>query len=160
MADERYISKVVLGDRTLIDITDSSFDENLIPAGSVVYNSAGRRISGSAIVYNVQKDTTANWNSKIGYVPEKNDVIIYSDHGQMDDGFGNTIDVPAIKIGDGNAYLVDLPFVGDDVRYQILTELRSHTGNSFIHVTQEEKEFWNNKLNCTVNNGNLILNRL
>ena len=160
MADNLYINKVVLGDRTLIDITDTTIEENHVPAGDVVYNASGRRIVGSAIIYNVQKDTTNNWNAKTGYVPDRNDIIIYSDHGQIDDGYGNMIDVPGIKIGDGNAYLIDLPFVGDDVRYQILTELRSHTGNSFIHVTPQEKEFWNNKLNCNVDNGNLILNRL
>lgn len=108
----------------------------------------------------VYMDTTANWNAKRDYIPNRGDIIVYTDHGQIDDGYGNIIDVPGVKIGDGNAYLIDLPFVGADVRYQILTELRAHTGNTLIHVTPEEKEFWNNKLNCTVNGENLILNRL
>ena len=106
-----------------------------------------------------RRDTTANWNANLHFIPLRGEVIIYTDHGHMDDGFGNTIDVPGIKIGDGNAYLIDLPFVGNDVRYQILSELRAHSGNTLIHVTPEEKEFWNNKLNYVVNNDNLILNR-
>lgn len=110
--------------------------------------------------YNVYYNTTAYWNSKPSYVPDRGDVLIYSDHGQIDDGYGTMIDVPGIKIGDGSAYLIDLPFVGADVRYEILTELRQHSGNTLIHVTPEEKEFWNNKLNCTVDSGKLILNRL
>lgn len=107
----------------------------------------------------VTRDTTANWNAVRDFVPLRGEVIIYTDHGQIQDDFGNTINVPGIKIGDGSAYLIDLPFVNDDVRYQILTELREHSGNTDIHVTQNEKNFWNNKLNYTINNGNLILNR-
>ena len=127
---------------------------------SVAYNAAGDRIVGQAIVHNVYTDTTANWNEKISYIPTRGDIIIYSDKGQITDNFGETVNVPGVKIGDGNAYLIDLPFVGADVRYQILTELRMHTDNTVIHVTDAEKQFWNNKLNCTVNDGNLILNRL
>lgn len=107
----------------------------------------------------VRRDTTANWNAQIGFIPLRGEVIIYTDHGQITDEFGNTISVPGIKIGDGNAYLIDLPFVGADVRYQILTELREHSGNTEIHVTGTEKEFWNNKLNYTINDGNLTFNR-
>lgn len=107
-----------------------------------------------------RRDTTANWNAQAQFIPLRGEVIIYTDHGQIEDEFHNTINVPGIKIGDGNAYLIDLPFVNDDARYQILTELRMHTGNAEIHVTAENKAFWDNKLNMTVSDGNLILNRL
>ena len=106
-----------------------------------------------------RRDTTEHWNANRNFVPLRGEVIIYTDHGQMQDNFGNTIDVPGIKIGDGSAYLIDLPFVGNDVRYQILQELREHTGNTVIHVTQEDRDFWNNKLNYVINDGNLTLNR-
>lgn len=106
-----------------------------------------------------KSDTTENWNKVRSFIPLRGEVIIYTDYGHMDDGFGNQIDVPGIKIGDGSAYLIDLPFVGNDVRYQILNELRAHSGNTLIHVTPEEKAFWGNKLNYNVDNGNLILNR-
>lgn len=160
MANNAHVNKVIYGDRTLIDISDSSFDPTQLPIGSVAYNAAGARVTGSAIVYNVYRDTTENWNTKTTFIPERNDVCIYTDHGQIDDGYGNMVDVPGIKVGDGNAYLIDLPFVGADTRYQILTELRTHTGNAAIHVTPEQKAFWDNKLNCVVDNGTLILNRL
>lgn len=107
-----------------------------------------------------RRDTTANWNSHPSIIPMRGEVIIYTDHSQITDEFGDTVNVPGIKIGDGNAYLIDLPFVGADVRYQILHELREHSGNTAIHVTAEEKTFWNNKLNCTISDGNLTLNRL
>ena len=106
-----------------------------------------------------RRDTTANWNAARTFIPMRGEIIIYTDYGTMDDGYGNVINVPGIKIGDGNAYLIDLPFVGNDVRYQILTELRAHTENTEIHVTAAEKTFWNNKLNYTINDGNLTFNR-
>jgi hypothetical protein len=109
--------------------------------------------------FKVTRDTTEHWNAHRDFIPMRGEVIIYTDHGKIDDGYGNMIDVPGVKIGDGSAYLIDLPFAGDDVRYQILTELREHSGNTEIHVTQQEKNFWSNKLNFTINDGNLILNR-
>lgn len=105
------------------------------------------------------RDTTENWNAKRDFIPLRGEIIVYTDHGKIDDGYGNLVNVPGVKIGDGSAYLIDLPFVGADERYAILQELRQHTGNAVIHVTQEEKNFWGNKLNYTINDGNLILNR-
>ena len=106
-----------------------------------------------------RRDTTENWNSHRSFVPLRGEIIIYTDHGQMDDGYGNTINVPGIKIGDGNAYLIDLPFVGNETRYEILTELRAHSENQIIHVTAADRQFWDNKLNYTISDGNLTLNR-
>ena len=107
----------------------------------------------------VTRDTTENWNNHRLFIPKRGEVIIYTDHGHIDDGFGNMIDVPGIKIGDGNAYLVDIPFVGADVRYQILDELRLHANDTEIHVSPQDREFWNNKLNYDVFSENLIFNR-
>lgn len=46
------VNKVVFGDQTLIDITDTVVDADTLPVGSVVYNAAGERTTGNAIVYN------------------------------------------------------------------------------------------------------------
>ena len=63
------------------------------------------------------------------------------------------------KIGDGRAYVQDLPFVNDDLRDQLL----NHINNPEIHVTMAEKLFWNNKINVNdaseVVNEALIFNR-
>lgn len=106
-----------------------------------------------------KSDTTEHWNAARTFIPLRGEIIIYTDHGQMDDGYGNTINVPGIKIGDGSAYLIDLPFVGNEVRYEILQELRAHTNDWSIHVSAEDRSFWNNKLNYTISDGNLTLNR-
>lgn len=108
----------------------------------------------------VRRDTTANWDANRTFIPMRGEVIIYLDHDQIPDDQGHMVNVPGVKIGDGSAYLIDLPFAGDEARYQILQELRLHTMNTEIHVTQADRLFWNNKLNYTVTDGNLIFNRL
>lgn len=107
-----------------------------------------------------KSDTTAHWNAARTFIPIRGEIIIYTDHGQMDDGYGNLINVPGIKIGDGQAYLIDLPFVGAEERYAILQELRQHTSDLSIHVSPEDREKWNNKLNYSIHDGNLVFNRL
>lgn len=106
-----------------------------------------------------KSDTTEHWNAARSFIPLRGEIIIYTDAGQMDDGYGNTINVPGIKVGDGNAYLIDLPFVGNDQRFSILQELRQHTSDWSVHVTPEDRDFWDNKLNYSINDGNLIFNR-
>ena len=64
---------------------------------------------------------------------------------------GNT-NIAGFKVGDGLAYVVDLPFV------DALMDL--HMRNDNIHVTAEEKAFWNAKNRGFVNGENLILTDL
>lgn len=61
-------------------------------------------------------------------------MYIYSDarsyeeeYTENNETLARTVYVPGIKIGDGSAYVVDLPFV---------------------NVTSEQINFWNNKVNC------------
>lgn len=84
-------------------------------------------------------------------------IIVYTDKGQTTKD-GQIINIPKIKIGDGNAYCVDLPFIDDD----IFNIINNHINNSTIHVTQAEKDFWNNKINSSdeVEEENLIFTRL
>lgn len=81
-------------------------------------------------------DTTANWNAKRDFVGTRGCIYVYSDYQQ--DGDGNNI--PGIKIGDGNAYLIDAPFI--DSPY------KQHIEDTVIHVTSEERNKWNNKVTC------------
>lgn len=102
-----------------------------------------------------KRDTTAAWNAKSGFIPKNGEIIIYTDHETIVDG-STTKYVPGVKIGDGLAYLIDLPFSTDAVS----KELIEHKSNSTIHVTSSDKNFWNNKLNCEVVNDELIFNRM
>ena len=101
---------------------------------------------------NVQYNTTAYWNSLQNFIPEQGAILVYSDKSIIVKD-GTTYDVPAIKIGDGTSYLIDLPFV-DETMYE-------HINNSAIHVSPEDRDFWNNKLNCNeiIINETLQLNR-
>lgn len=106
-----------------------------------------------------KSDTTYNWNNAITFIPLKGEIIIYTDRSEKDDGNGNKIKTPGIKIGDGNAYLIDLPFVGEDMAERILEQLNDHVNNQMVHVTSEDRAFWNAKLNCDIEEETMILNR-
>lgn len=106
----------------------------------------------------VTRDTTEHWNTKRSFIPIKGEIIVYMDHGQKTEN-GTIVDVPGIKIGDGKAYLIDLPFVGEDVSQRILQELHTHSEDTVIHISQQDRNFWNNKLNCQVDDECLLLTR-
>ena len=94
----------------------------------------------------LKRDTTAQWNAAVGMIPLKGEVIIYEDHQRITqkvNGVNKTITIPGIKIGDGMAYVQDLPFVDDDLRSRLI----DHIDNVDIHVTRQEKQFWSNKIN-------------
>ena len=99
-------------------------------------------------------DTTANWQKRTSYIPVKGEIIIYSDRNVVDEH-----NYPGIKIGDGLAYVVDLPFVGQEVEAHILGVLNEHIEDMHMHITDEEREFWNNKLNYSIDGEKLIFNR-
>ncbi len=94
----------------------------------------------------LKRDTTANWNAARGFVPMAGEIIIYTDYSSYQkevNGQIKTILIPGIKIGDGGAYVQDLPFVDEDLRDMLM----DHINNMDLHVTLGEKTFWNNKIN-------------
>lgn len=101
----------------------------------------------------IEVATTNEWNARINYIPNKGDILIYSDKAILND---NTT-VAGIKIGDGLAYGIDLPFVGDD----IAENLMGHINNTTIHITAAERTKWNGKLNCNdeITNETLVFTR-
>lgn len=79
----------------------------------------------------LKRDTTENWAKvQSTFIPLEGEMIIYTDfrHEEYIDGNGELKirNIPAFKVGTGNAYLGDL---------------------AFSVVTPEEIAFWNNKLN-------------
>lgn len=107
----------------------------------------------------VSENTTDGWNSNPQYLPKQGEICIYLDYATAQDDMGNIITYPGIKIGDGNSYLIDMPFVGAETRYILLERIREHELNTNIHVSPEEKEFWNNKLNYNITGEELVLTR-
>jgi hypothetical protein len=96
----------------------------------------------------VASNTTDGWNSQRDLISKKNVLYVYTDYRQTEDEEGNVKNIPGIKIGDGKAYLIDLPFVNDIYL--------SHINDSTIHVTQSEKNSWNNKVMCYISGKRLI----
>lgn len=77
--------------------------------------------------------TKEYWDQHLTLVSEENAIYVYTNY-QTYDGKN----VAGIKVGDGLAYLIDLPFT-DEI-------LMDHINNFEIHITQAEREFWNNKV--------------
>lgn len=90
----------------------------------------------------VRSGTTEYWNSQQTLIGEENVIYVYTDHQTKTDRYGHVTDVPGIKIGDGKAYLIDLPFT-DEIYL-------AHIGDASIHCTQAEKDLWNNKVRVLV----------
>lgn len=91
-------------------------------------------------------DTTAHWDMQVSLVTEEGAVYIYSDYTYIDDGIGNLTPIAGIKIGDGSSYLIDMPFMTDGLTATLL----SHVNNSSVHITPQEREFWNNKVSSYI----------
>lgn len=82
--------------------------------------------------------TTETWNSQPQLVSARGYIYIYSDYKQN----GQGQNIPGFKVGDGNAFLIDLPFSD--------TQLQNHLLDTVSHITQQEREFWNNKVRCYI----------
>ena len=113
-----------------------------------------------------KRDTTANWDNARGFVPMEGELIIYLDYLTEKDSEGNDILqqdkdsegnlvydsegnpvmvpvlIPGIKVGDGKAYVQDLPFIDQDLR----TLVGDHIANELIHVSLSDRQKWNNKI--------------
>lgn len=81
-------------------------------------------------------NTTAGWNAQAALVSQADTLYIYTDYQR--DSSNNP--VAGIKVGDGNAYLIDLPFT-DAIAME-------HIADNTRHITSAEREFWNDKVSC------------
>lgn len=108
-----------------------------ISLGTVQIN----RIDGAR----VYPDTTENWNNAIGYIPKQGDIIVYTDRDRIETD-GEEVLIPGVKIGTGVNYLSDILFI-DAATIKALSD---HINDRTVHITQNERNFWNNKLNVEV----------
>ena len=109
-----------------------------LTASDIAYNDSTVAIILSSLLgssASIEVNTTAYWSSYQNASTSKT-FYVYTD--------GYTINghnVPRIKLGDGNAYVADLPFLDE--------KMANHIENSNIHVTATEKAFWNTKMTCS-----------
>ena len=93
----------------------------------------------------LKRESTQYWNEALGFIPLEGEIIIYNDYSTIQkevDGVIQNIKVPAIKIGDGTSYLIDMPFTDDAYARHIL--------DTVVHITAAERESWNNKVRCFI----------
>lgn len=119
----------------------------LLPNGNYLITITDKNGTTTAEIYNndcgIEVRTTEEWNLDKDFPSKTGVLYIYSDYKKIEKD-GRMINVPGIKVGDDNSYVVDLPFI-DEAYYK---DLLDHVNNTDIHVTSAEKQFWNNKVRC------------
>lgn len=153
---DKALNFVPLKGEVIVYSTDESHPFCRLKIGDGKTNVVGLPFIDSATINGKQLiiGSTEEWRQQLSFVPNAGDIICYTDKVVTEGG----ISIPGIKIGDGKAYCVDLPFVGDDIAEDLLNHIKDTT----IHITAAERTKWNNKINCedSVNNETLILTRL
>lgn len=115
--------------------------------GTILGQFANRDIDpGPSALGTVSENTTAGWTAMPMYVPKDGEFCIYSDTHEL-------------KIGDGLAYIVDLPFVGHGEATAVSIALAAHAGNMNAHVSQEDRDRWDNKVDVGVAGEQLVFTR-
>lgn len=131
---------------------------NMLSEGNIytfIYTGTRWELVGDITGKNIMIGTTAEWLSHTSYVAPEGTICIYTDASTYTNENDDTIVVPGIKISNGINAITDSPFVGDDIR----KTLDNHVHDEVRHITSAERTFWNNKINCEINNENLIFNR-
>lgn len=100
----------------------------------------------SSDLHIVSENTEYGWEQMPDYVPKTGEICVYTDTSK-------------IKIGDGIVPIVDLPYITNDGMDELSRSFRAHKNNYEIHIDEEEREFWNNKLNYSIIGETLTLNR-
>ena len=111
----------------------------------------------NTLVY--ESKTVEDWNNDRDLISQKGTLYIYNNYKVIKDEEDNEIFLPGIKLGDGKAFLIDLPFLNTDPFDE---QILDHINNNVIHISIEDRKFWNNKLNLiqpTTESQTLILNR-
>ena len=128
--------KLYLGDKLISSDASAIVDTALSPTSkNPVENRAIYQAVNSKA--EILSNTVDGWNQQPQLVAEKNKLYVYTDYKLID---GNP--VPGFKVGDGTSQLIDMPFSNEP--------FFEHMANTYIHVTDEEKNFWNNKVRCYI----------
>ena len=139
--DSKEHMNVCFGELNFVGgVVDYNDLENKPSINSIVLQGAltAKDLGLASIYY----DTTANWAKQMSLISEKGAVYIYSDYSGIIGPSGDIIPIAGIKIGDGSSYLLDIPFITD----QLTSIIFRHIANNEMHITAQEREFWNHKV--------------
>lgn len=100
--------------------------------------------------------TSAMWRANPTFVPYMGQVVVWADKGT-----GLHPEDLGIKIGDGLAYNLDLPFVGDAALARLSELISVHVNDTSAHVSGEDRSRWDHKVTTDdeVDQENLIITR-
>lgn len=149
-SEDAYTPGIKVGDGSsyLIDLpfvaTQSSYTSlsyKPLINGVVLEGSLSLEDLGISPSQSSEYHTTTYWNALSNLVSKSGYIYIYSDRFNNGDGTYT----PGIKIGDGKTYLIDLPFIDDRLNF-LFTEHEQ----SAIHITDSEREYWNNKVTAVM----------
>ena len=79
-------------------------------------------------------NTKEGWNGQVGLVSEANTFYVYTNYKETEDGKM----IPGMKIGNGDNYLIDLPFIA--AGEEGMVQLYNHINNTAIHMTSNDRE--------------------
>lgn len=129
-----------------------SADFNVVNNLSADFNMSQPIEAQLGTIYVVGEDkilyaSTETWNSQPMLISSKGYIYIYSDYKQNEEGQN----IAGVKVGDGNAYLIDMPFT-DDLYAR-------HIENTVLHISQEDRDRWDNKVTCFLDptNTNILI---
>ena len=94
----------------------------------------------------VSENTSAGWAGNPLYTPRAGEICLYTD-------------LSKVKIGDGLAPIVDLPFIVGAGTEEVMEALMRHANDADAHVSAQDRMRWDAKLNYTVNDETIIFNR-
>lgn len=103
-------------------------------------------LTGRASDVPIHYGSTEYWNNQPDLVGKKSHIYVYSDYAETEID-GEMVAVPNIKIGDGNAFLIDNPFITKSVE----DILKMHIDDNSVHISDDERDFWNEKIRCYIN---------
>ena len=133
------------GTSSQLQVTNANIDDSSTSGTGVTW-SAAKINQAIANAGNVFYNTVSGWAAEPQLVGQVKSMYVYTDAMQYE---GQNI--PRIKVGDGQTYLIDLPFLNE-------REI-DHIANTSIHITDAERQFWNNKVTAYENQESLIITK-
>lgn len=112
---------------------------------TLVGNKTLEEIGGN--IARVQRATTEEWGQRSGEISEENVLYVYTDFSTDENGNPQ----PSISIGDGKAYIGDLPKISG-----VSQAVIEHLNNKIIHVSKDDRTNWDDKVKCDIDGENLI----
>lgn len=132
-------NEVIVGEKDYNRLLNKPSINNVVLQNNVTLQQLG--------LQNIYYNTKEYWNSQPTLIAEEGAIYVYKDYYLHNDEEGEPIYSPALKIGDGTSFLIDMPTTTGDIADMLL----DHIQNAVIHVTNDDRTFWNNKSSAYIN---------